>query len=322
MPDRRSAILALLVLLAGCTTVGPPISWQSAVGRDHPLVGRIWDVRRARPVDEATMLRDLAEARFVLLGETHDNPDHHALQARVVRALVDAGRRPIVAFEMLTPSQRAALERHRAAHPSDSVGLGPAVGWEQSGWPEWAWYEPIARVALEAGLPILPANLDADRVRALRREGVSALDPAFVHRHAFDAALADDVRTAMSDEIREAHCGHAPAAMLPGMIAVQRARDAAMADALTAGDDGGVLIAGSGHVRTDRGVPAYLQRLAPRVHTASLAFVEVDPKRVEATRYAERLGGTLPFDYVWFTPAVDAEDPCEKFRKTLERLRR
>ena len=300
----------------------PTVSWQSAIGRDHPLAGRIWDVRRTRFVDEATMVRALAGARFVLLGEKHDNPDHHALQARVARALVDSGRRPLMAFEMLTPSQAPALERHRAARPRDSAGLGPAVGWEQSGWPEWSWYEPIVRVAVEAWLPIVPANLDAERVRALRREGVTALDPAFVRRHAFDATLADDVRTAMSDEIREAHCGHAPAAMLPGMIAVQRARDAAMADALTAGDDGAVLIAGSGHVRTDRGVPAYLQRLAPRARTASVAFVEIEPGRMEAPRYAERLGGTLPFDYVWFTPAVDGEDPCEKFRKALERLRR
>jgi hypothetical protein len=38
--------------------------------------------------------------------------------------------------------------------------------------------------------------------------------------------------------------------------------------------------------------------------------------------YGQRFGGALPFDYVWFTPGVDAEDPCEKFRKSLERLRR
>jgi hypothetical protein len=30
----------------------------------------------------------------------------------------------------------------------------------------------------------------------------------------------------------------------------------------------------------------------------------------------------MPFDYVWFTPAVDDEDPCEKFRKPLERMGR
>ena len=315
-------LLLALLTFAGCGTMSPITSWQSAVGRDHPLSGRIWDVRRSRFVAESAMLRDLAGARFVLLGEKHDNPDHHALQARITRALVGGGRRPVVAFEMLLPSQAEALARHRATKPHDSAGLGKAVAWDQSGWPDWTWYEPIARVALEAGLPIVPANLETDRARALRREGVSALDPAFVRRHAFDAPLAEDVRTAMTDEIRDAHCGHAPPAMLPGMIAVQRARDAAMADAVAQGADGGILISGAGHVRNDRAAPFYLRRLEPTARTASVAFLEVESGRLTPERYADRLGGTLPFDYIWFTPAVDAEDPCEKFRKALERMRR
>ena len=31
----------------------------------------------------------LARAEFVLLGEKHDNPDHHRLQAEVLRGLTD-----------------------------------------------------------------------------------------------------------------------------------------------------------------------------------------------------------------------------------------
>jgi uncharacterized iron-regulated protein len=97
-----------------------------------------------------------------------------------------------------------------------------------------------------------------------------------------------------------------------------------MAEALLTapGGDGAVLIAGTGHVRTDRGVPAYLRRIAPAPRTVSVAFLEVDPKRPDADSYAARFNRGLPFDYVWFTPAVDDEDPCEKFRKSLERLRR
>jgi hypothetical protein len=108
------------------------------------------------------------------------------------------------------------------------------------------------------------------------------------------------------------------------MIGAQRARDAQMAEAMlqAPGGDGAVLIAGAGHARTDFGVPAYLRRIDPEPLVVSIAFVEVDATRRHVEGYAERLGGQLPFDYVWFTPAVDDEDPCEKFRKSLERLRR
>ena len=128
----------------------------------------------------------------------------------------------------------------------------------------------------------------------------------------------------MAEEIRDSHCGHAPEDRIGAMTGVQRARDARMAEALLTapGSDGAVLIAGDGHVRNDYGVPAYVRRVDPGARIVSVALVEVDARRASAESYAERFGGRLPFDYVWFTPAVDDEDPCEKFRKSLERLRR
>jgi uncharacterized iron-regulated protein len=334
------AVILLAIAVAGCRSVtAPAIAWQSPVGRDHALAGRIWDVRGARFVDEPAFLRQLRDARFVLLGETHDNPDHHALQARVVQALVAAGRRPALAFEMLTPSQGPALTRHLAAHPRDAAGIGTAVGWASSGWPRWSLYEPIARAAVDAGLPIVPANLADERLRAMRNDGIGSLDPAFVARYALDAPLPDDVRVAMTDEIRDAHCGHASPGTVTTMVAMQRARDASIASAMLAapGTDGAILIAGSGHVRTDRGVyigiggpdmapKPPIVRSAPanpwHSSTAAVAFLEVDPRRADPASYGQRFGGPLPFDYVWFTPGAAAEDPCEKFRKNLERLRR
>jgi hypothetical protein len=76
-----------------------------------------------------------------------------------------------------------------------------------------------------------------------------------------------------------------------------------------------VLVAGAGHVRTDRGVPIALAALAPDARVLSVAFVEVRDDRQDPGSYAERFGAaTLPFDFVWFTPRVDDSDPCERFR--------
>ena len=321
---RVLTLLAVLVVLQGCRTGVTRVPWQAAVGREHRLVGRIWDVAAQRFADEVTVVAAITSARRVLLGEKHDNPDHRALQARIIRALTAAGRRPAVAFEMFTPSQADALTRHLAAHPRDAAGIADAVNWKASGWPAWAMYEPIAQAALDAGVSIVAANLNPEQVRAVGRQGVAVLDAGFTRRHGLDQPLPADARDAMAEEIRDSHCGHAPEDRVGAMIGVQRARDAQMAEALLGapGNDGAVLIAGGGHVRNDFGVPAYVRRIDPGTRTASVAFVEVDAKRADAESYAERFGGRLPFDYVWFTPAVDDEDPCEKFRKSLERLRR
>jgi uncharacterized iron-regulated protein len=324
-PTRRFLVMmAGFAVLAGCQTAAPSASWQSSVGRDHRLVGRIWDVKAERFVDEAVLAARIARDRYVLLGEKHDNPDHHALQARLIRALTAAGRRPAVALEMFTPSQAGALHRHLAERPDDAAGIGEAVSWKASGWPPWAMYEPIAQAALDARLPLVPANLDNERVRAVSRQGVAALDASLVARHALDQPLAAGVREAMAADIRDAHCGHAPEERLAAMIVAQRARDAQMAEALVTapGTDGAVLIAGAGHARNDFGVPAYLRRIEPAGGTVSVALVEVDPGRADVEGHATRFGGRWPFDYVWFTPAVDDEDPCERFKKSLERLRR
>jgi uncharacterized iron-regulated protein len=153
---------------------------------------------------------------------------------------------------------------------------------------------------------------------------VTALDGGFAARHGLGVALPGDHERLMTEEIRASHCGHAPDRIIPGMIAAQRARDARLADAMldAPGGDGAVLIAGAGHARNDRGVPAYLARLEPGARVVTIAFLEVEKGHDRPAGYRDRFGGPLPFDYVWFTPAVDAEDACEKFRKSLERLRR
>jgi uncharacterized iron-regulated protein len=264
----------------------------------------------------ATRLGRLAAARFVLLGEKHDNPDHHRLQAWVLRGLVAAGRRPAVGFEMVEVSDAPAIARHLAAAPGDAAGLAEAVDWRRSGWPSWELYRPIAEAALAAGLPVVATNLPRSVARTLARQGLGGADPALVARLGLDRALPAATRAAMAEEIREAHCGRIPEARIEGMIAAQRGRDAQIARSLVEAStrDGAVLIAGTGHARHDRGVPAHLAALAPGAPVASLALVEVVRDRREPAAYASGYGAArLPFDYAWFTPRVDDEDPCARF---------
>jgi len=70
-----------------------PIVWKAPIGQDHPLSGRIWDVTSARYIDERSLLDRLVDVRFVVTGESHNNPDHHQLQLRILKAMFGKGQR-------------------------------------------------------------------------------------------------------------------------------------------------------------------------------------------------------------------------------------
>jgi len=242
------------------------------------------------------------------------------LQAKLVHAMIEAGRRPALGFEMLATDDAPAVVRYLARSPKDAAGLGDAVNWARSGWPEWRFYQPIAQAALDANVPIVATNLSRAATDAVRRNGLPGLGPTLMTQLRL-AEPTPETRLAMTRELRESHCGQVPDTMIDRMVDIQWARDARIAASLARGGqrDGAVLIAGAGHVRRDRGVPVHLALQVPGASIASVAFVEVDAAATKPGDYAARFGSdTLPFDYVWFTPKVDDGDPCEKLKKSTD----
>ena len=302
----------------------PWLAWQAPLGRDDALLGRIYDTAERRFVSPAQVIERARRSDLVLLGEKHDNPDHHRLQAWLIDALVRNGRRPAVAFEMIPRDRAGALAAALEAHPEDPDAIGAALDWAQSGWPDFTLYRPVFASALAARLPLVPGDLARAELARLRHGGLEALPQAERARLALDPPLSGEARRAIADEVRAAHCGMAPEAILDAMIDVQSARDAALADASLgpASEDGAVLIAGAGHVRRDRGAPIYLARRAPAKIVLALSFAEVPSGPAETGDPAERAAQLGPgFDLIWFTPRVDDEDPCKRFQRELEKLR-
>ncbi len=326
-PRVSAASVALLasLLFAGCARkvdprlVAQPIAgrtWVSPLHRDHPLAGRIWDGRTGRFVDEATLTATVGGADFVLLGETHDNVDHHLLQARLVRAVVASGRHPALALEMLDSDQQPAVDAALARAPRDPDALAAAVGWKNSRWPDFAMYRPILAAALEAGLPVVAANLPRSKVKEIVSKGETALEPSLRARLAREEPLPAEAVEELRTEMRESHCNELPEKLIDPLVLAQRARDAQMAERMAAEGRGGILVAGAGHVRTDRGVPAVLTKDEPGRKIVAVAFVEVKPDAKEPGGYVEEFGkGPFPFDYAVFTPAAERDDPCEGLRE-------
>ncbi|MEO5367422.1 MAG: ChaN family lipoprotein, partial [Magnetococcus sp. WYHC-3] len=64
------------------------------------------------------LLEDLSKVRVVLVGETHDDPGHHAVQHRLVQQLAQRG--PVtVTLEMIPSSLQSQLQRWNAGEFGD-----------------------------------------------------------------------------------------------------------------------------------------------------------------------------------------------------------
>jgi uncharacterized iron-regulated protein len=238
-----------------------------------------------------------ADAQVLVLGEVHDNPDHHAWQAELTARIAPAA----VVFEMLSPEQ---AEVANGLPGAGMDALGTALGWDESGWPDFSMYYPVFEAA--QGARIYGAALPRERVRAAFGSGAAEVFGAGARRFGLDAALPAEVQATREAEQMAAHCDALPEEMLPGMVAAQRLRDAHFArvtvDALEETGGPVVVITGNGHARTDWGMPAALALAAPDVSVLSLGQLEGAPEEAP------------PYDLWRVSGAPEREDPCAAFR--------
>ena len=236
----------------------------------------------------------LAGADIVILGEIHDNPGHHQRQAEAVAALQPSA----LVFEMLTAEQASEI-RDDLRDDADHV----AEAWSKAGWPDFAMYSPILSAAPAA--QIVGAALPRDAARAALSTGIAASFGPEAEAYGLTTPLPDSIQTVRLAEQAEAHCNALPPELLPGMVDLQRLRDAMLARAaLAALDTWGapvIVITGNGHARRDGGIPEVLTRLRPEVSVLTVGQAEGD--RIEGT-----------YDLVWPGPLVKRSDPCAALR--------
>lgn len=231
----------------------------------------------------------------VIIGEVHDNPAHHQVQAEMV---ADIGPGAIV-FEMLTSDQ--------AAKVTDTVrgsenALAEALGWVDSGWPDFAMYYPIFTASDAA---IFGAAVPRNTGRQAMSDDIARTFGEGAAQYGLADPLPQAEQAAREKAQADAHCNALPGHLLPSMVSIQRFRDAVLARTIVKAmkETGApvVVITGNGHARKDWGVPAVLARAAPELELLVIGQSEdgVDPDG--------------EFDKVIDAPAAERPDPCLTF---------
>lgn len=306
-----------IFLQSGCMEKVKQAHDGQLILNDHPMVGKIWDVRQGRLISQKQLLPRLLESKYLLLGETHDNIVHHEHQANMVAALANSKADASIHFEMIDDNQyiHFGLERIKSLPE-----LMDKLKASESGWRYEQMYRVVFEQVLQAQFQYLPANLSREEIREIMKHGEEQASE-YIRNLLSEVPLSSEQVRELEQEVIEDHCNALPATMASPMILAQRVRDARMSQGLLQSDKNQrVLIAGSGHVRNDRGVPMYLKLKDPQAKIVAIGFFEVTADKYSIDEYTARWGGgMIPFDFAWFTPRFDRKDPCEDFASMIKK---
>ncbi len=270
---QRTLAVLMLLMAAACARVPAPRLFPEA------------------PNDITLRTDALLPADVVLLGEQHDAAEHQQIHQHVVARLAVDGKLVALVLEM------AEAGRSTAALKSNSTQLQvqQALGWDNKSWP-WTAYGPAVMVAVKAGVPVLGGNLPAAQMRAAMADT------------RLDGQLPGPALKAQQQRIRIGHCSLLPEDRISPMTRVQVARDISMARTIEQAALPGktvVLLAGSGHVDRQLGVPQHLPA------DMNIKAVLLRAGAAAATTDAGA------FDTVWTTPAVPAQDHCAALQEKI-----
>lgn len=243
-----------------------------------PAAWTVPDGHRTRATTAATLFAQLATRDVVLLGENHDQVDHHRWQLQALAALYAQRPDMVIGFEMFPRRVQPALDRWVAGELTVEQFL------KQSEWDEvWSVppdaYLPLFQFARINRIPMIALNIDSklnkavsakgwDAVPEAEREGVSRPAPPSKAYRDFLFEIWRDHAAANAAEEGTSRT-KADDRAFDYFVEAQTTWDRAMAEALArnvrAGSAAGkplvVGIMGSGHIRFGEGVPHQLRAL-------------------------------------------------------------
>jgi uncharacterized iron-regulated protein len=279
---------------------------------------RVYDSRLRRFSDFEAMLADIMYADVVFLGEQHDDPITHRLEAAVLEGLARRRSNVVLALEMFERDVQEPLNRYLGGSLPE-----PEFRALARPWPRYATdYRPLVEFARTWQWPVVAGNVPRRVAALVARRGLAGLDSlgadrAFIAREV--SCPHDDYFDRFAKTMGDMG-GHGPGAAAQTdeekKIALERVYQAqcvkdetmgeAVASAFAAAPPRALVVHVNGAFHTDyrQGTAARTARRLPGKRVAVISFVPAgDLDRVDAAAQ-RRLG-----DYVVFTLAAPNPKP-------------
>ena len=307
-------ISLLIFLISGCAHYPKTdFTWQSNLEKEHPLVGHIIDTQNMDSISDTELVNNLSKTKYLLIGEKHDNPDHHHLQNWLMHQLLPKNKYQVT-FEMMSYDQQTQLDKLSSS--SSTSEIVSTADFKNSGWDQEL-YLPLLQTALKKGAHVSGGNIPKQQIMALYSSNPAILEPA--KRFSTMNVLNETQMLSLNDYIYEQHCELMPRSQVGPMSKIQIAKDASLAYSMTrATAPKRMLITGNFHANKTLGVPTHLSKLDKNNESIVIQILEVDQSKQQLEEYEQSIFDQA--DYIWFTPRWTNRDYCEDLRVQSNQL--
>ena len=246
---------------------------------------RVFDTRQGAFVDFEVMLAGISEVDVVFVGEMHDDPNTHLLEAAILDGLQRRKRSPVVSLEMFERDAQPMLDAYLVGRISEEEMLKGARPW-----PRYATdYRPLVERAKEARWPVIAANVPRSIAQKVAKGGKEAIGQLTEAERANTARDLECPLDPYFDRFAQSMSGH-PApnqsadetkAMAERYYWSQCVKDETMAEAIAAAvnrNTGGPVVHYNGAFHSDFGLGTAerVRRRLPGKRTVVISMLPVD----------------------------------------------
>ncbi len=248
-----------LLVAAGCAPKMPVHIEEPA-----PQPGEFYSGEGKR-LSPGKLVQEIKDKDFILLGEFHDNPCHHQVQARIVHLLAESGVDHVLGLEMVNVRRQDVLDRFNRGEISLEE-LPDSLDWGKTWGHDFDLYRPVFKAAMEHGIPVKALNLPSGITRRISHYGLDSLDDEDRKYLPEKISLPPEEQLSFLEQQYEMHQEFVPEdrSDLQHFIQAQSTWDSKMAEmAEQFGREHSlpvVILAGSEHVRMGWGIEHRLMR--------------------------------------------------------------
>jgi len=327
-------ILLVLPLLQSCATA------NKSIMRKDPFIDKIIDTKTSSDIDFETLIKNISNYDVIYLSEKHDNPDHHFIQQNIIQKLIEKELEPSIGFEFFsmddTPDLLNFIDSGKVAHSKKiqafiEKDLRKKLGWDTQSDKLWQYYFDLLGIAKTANLSVAGIDLPTTLKKRITRKGIDNISPIEKEKIFSTRLSSTAYREYMFEIFKAVHCGMGNDKMQSRIYDTWVARNDKMALSISQIHQHSkgpvIIIIGGGHTEYGLGVMDKVSVIDPDIRQINIAIREINRNPSLLTEYLAPLNlkgydPVPPADYLWFTQRVSYADPCEEFKKSLNKMRK
>ena len=280
---------ALSSIMWGCA-VAPKKLFIKELARSFGE-GAIISAKTAQPISFEDLMAALSKVRIIYIGEKHNDPTHHDIQLRVIKALFEADPNIVVGMEMFDHTYQQVLNLWSAGELDQAVFL-KRIHWYANWKYNFDLYENILDFIQKTNIRLVGLNLPPHIPRKIAIGGIESLSDD-EKKHLPETI--DTANTAHRTYVEKVFKQHNVKGIdsFEFFYTAQCVWEDIMAEsvALNLEDDVMVVLSGNGHIIHKFGIP---DRAFSRTGTP-FRTIMLTPAGSEAELSCA--------DYIWVTPA-------------------